>query len=270
MKKKTVFSLAVIAVFCFSVAGLSVSCNKVKSTGDVVDSMKIDTLKFNQKEANVLVEYAVDYPAAGDEPLVNVVREFVNEVLGDAYTGNLAAGDSLVDFYGKSSVASLKRDAQEYGAPSDAPLTVQSTIKKLYETDKLVTFYSETYNYAGGAHGGMTVSAVTFRKSDGRKFGVDILKDRYNGAFTDAVKNGLKKYFNVRTDADLENCLLDVKAYNIPMPQNPPFFTKDGLTFVYQQYEIASYAAGMPTFSIPYSIAKDFLVHAAADVIPAE
>ena len=65
----------------------------------------------------------------------------------------------------------------------------------------------------------------------------------------------------------MEACLLDVQVYNIPLPKNPPYFTQDGLTFVYQQYEIAPYAAGMPTFSIPYDVAKGLLLHAAADLI---
>lgn len=265
--RKSVFSscVAVVACVCCSV-GMLVSCHKVGKTAAAVDTMKVDTLSFSREEANVSVKYSVDYPLTGGEPLLHAVREFISETLGDAYTGSLAAGDSLVGFYGQSSFDSLKKDAREYGGPSDMPMVVQSSVRKVYDTDKVVTFLTESYTYLGGAHGGTAVSAASFRKSDGRRFGSDILKDRYSETFTEAVKDGLKRYFKVRSDADLEACLLDVKVYDIPLPQNPPYFTQDGLTFVYQQYEIAPYAAGMPTFSIPYDVARGFLLHAAADL----
>ena len=38
----------------------------------------------------------------------------------------------------------------------------------------------------------------------------------------------------------------------IPLPAWTPYPTEEGLAFVYQQYEIASYAAGMPAFTLPY------------------
>ena len=120
----------------------------------------------------------------------------------------------------------------------------------------------------GGVHGGTSSVTCTFRKSDGRKFGNDILKDCYSEEFTKTVKEGLKGYFEVTTDEELESSLLDVSVYNIPLPKNPPYFSKTGLTFEYQQYEICPYAFGMPAFVIPYSKAKKFLVRAAAELIP--
>ena len=48
-------------------------------------------------------------------------------------------------------------------------------------------------------------------------------------------------------------------AYFLPMPVTPPLFGKDGIIVTYQQYEIAAYAAGMPSFVIPYNKAKGLL-----------
>ena len=45
----------------------------------------------------------------------------------------------------------------------------------------------------------------------------------------------------------------------LPMPVTPPLFGKDGIIVTYQQYEIAAYAAGMPSFVIPYNKAKGLL-----------
>ena len=51
------------------------------------------------------------------------------------------------------------------------------------------------------------------------------------------------------------NLTLD-DSYFLPMPVTPPLFGKDGIIVTYQQYEIAAYAAGMPSFVIPYIKAK--------------
>lgn len=37
----------------------------------------------------------------------------------------------------------------------------------------------------------------------------------------------------------------------IPFPKYEPYYTEDGVCFIYQQYEIACYAAGRPTFTLP-------------------
>ena len=180
MKNRVFPSCALVAAYVFCLSSVLVSCHKSGRTAAAVDTMKVDTLGFSREEANVSVKYSVDYPAEGSEPLLHAVREFVSETLGDAYTGNLSVGDSLVSFYGQSSFDSLKKDMREYGGPSDMPMVVQSSVKKIYDTDRLVTFLTETYTYLGGAHGGTTISAATFRKSDGRRFGSDILKDYYS------------------------------------------------------------------------------------------
>jgi hypothetical protein len=45
----------------------------------------------------------------------------------------------------------------------------------------------------------------------------------------------------------------------MPLPQCPPLFTKDGVRFIYGQYEIAPYAAGMPDFTVPYNKLEKFM-----------
>jgi hypothetical protein len=57
------------------------------------------------------------------------------------------------------------------------------------------------------------------------------------------------------------------QAYFLPLPQAAPYFTKDGITFVYAQYEIACYAAGMPTFTIPYNKIEGILTSSAAALL---
>jgi hypothetical protein len=47
-----------------------------------------------------------------------------------------------------------------------------------------------------------------------------------------------------------------------PLPQAAPYFTADGVVFIYQQYEIACYAAGLPNCVISYDLIEPFLTQA--------
>ncbi|MBO6068986.1 MAG: DUF3298 domain-containing protein, partial [Bacteroidales bacterium] len=53
----------------------------------------------------------------------------------------------------------------------------------------------------------------------------------------------------------------------IPFPVWTPSPTEDGLCFTYQQYEIAAYAMGMPSFVIPYDKVKPYLTPEALDLL---
>jgi hypothetical protein len=54
----------------------------------------------------------------------------------------------------------------------------------------------------------------------------------------------------------------------IPLPSAAPAFTKKGLAFIYQQYEIAPYAAGMVNFDIAYDKIRPFLTAEAQALLP--
>ncbi len=83
----------------------------------------------------------------------------------------------------------------------------------------------------------------------------------------------MRSYFQefdteVNDDEKLKDQLMSVDDINhIPLPSNPPIFTKQGLCFTYQQYEIASYAVGMINFNIPYDKIRPFLTPEAQALI---
>ena len=56
----------------------------------------------------------------------------------------------------------------------------------------------------------------------------------------------------------------------IPFPAWTPYPSEDGLVFTYQQYEIASYAAGMPEFTIPYADLRPYLTPEAKALVGLE
>ena len=103
------------------------------------------------------------------------------------------------------------------------------------------------------------------KKIDGKKFSKDMIMRPY--AIQNDIKAGLKKYFGVVTDDELmDNLQLNNELYNInnlPLPETDPWITKDGVFFSYAPYEIASYAAGAPSFVIPISKVKNHVTSTA-------
>jgi len=74
------------------------------------------------------------------------------------------------------------------------------------------------------------------------------------------VVDGLKKYFEMTSDDELREMLINVDDINhIQRPSSAPVFGPDGLTVRYQQYEIAPYVAGLPEFTIPYEKLKSMI-----------
>ena len=87
------------------------------------------------------------------------------------------------------------------------------------------------------------------------------------------LKEGVRSYFaefseDPLTEEELSEQLNGVDDINkIPLPQYAPYFSERGLEFIYQQYEIASYAVGMPSFCIPYDKVLPYLTKEAAELI---
>ena len=144
------------------------------------------------------------------------------------------------------------------------------TLEKQYETDRFVVFNSTDYIYLGGAHGGVIgQGSPTFDKKDGHRV-EKFIKDDALTQMQSLMTAGLVEYFS---DGDDTINAGNVRDYlflddeTIPFPSWTPHPTEEGLCFVYQQYEIAPYAAGMPSFIIPYDALRPYLTPEAANLL---
>ena len=147
-------------------------------------------------------------------------------------------------------LASFPRWAYEFG------------LRKTEETDRYVVFQSMDYIYMGGAHGGVTgEGSMTFSKKDGSR-----VKELVDASLADGIQplliDGLLRYYSESgydtTWDELKESLF-IEDGVIPLPSWQPYPSPEGLVFTYQQYEIASYAEGMPSFVVPYPDIEPFL-----------
>lgn len=242
---------------------------------------KLTYKKVEQSKKDKSGEYkiVVDFPTGGNPILVNAIREYISESLGisyagemennmqGSYSGDLGDGQKMIDYYFDLKYKEFKNAHDEMAEhmQGDTPTFASETeIHYLYETDKFVTYEMKKYEDMGGAHGGTFISGMTFRKSDGRRVDWEL----FTKSMQDVIKKGLKKYFEANTDEEMEKFLSLENTYLLPLPATPPVFTKEGVLFTYQQYEIAAYAAGLPSFIVPYDETKLLMNTTGKNLLP--
>ena len=143
-------------------------------------------------------------------------------------------------------------------------------LRKIDDTDRYVVFQSMDYIYMGGAHGGVTGrGCLTFSKKDGAPVS-DFVDASRAAEMQPLMIAGLLRYYSENgydtTWDDLKESLFIENGF-IPLPSWPLYPSADGLNFVYQQYEIASYADGMPSFIVPFDEIQPYLTAEAKQLL---
>lgn len=203
---------------------------------------------------------SADYPTGEAGAVNRNIREWISEELGGTYNGDLKDGSKMLEFYGKTYVEQVKKEIAELGESTALEhYTYTVEFDKAFETDAFVTYTSEVYEYAGGAHGSTIKGGEIFRKADGRKIGWDMFTAEGKEKLRNMLKEGLMKdYFKAANEEEFYGMLLvDDARYAFPLPETAPVCISDGVQFIYQQYEIAPYAAGIPTCTLSYESLKD-------------
>lgn len=204
-----------------------------------------------------------------DTLLAELVRQFENFGMREEphrlqpYTGKDRYGDYVSFYAGQvltylDSISSEDRE-ERLQYTSFAPMwEYEASINKVAVGGKYIVFEQSNYIYMGGAHGGVSGGgSMTFRKSDGKLLRSVIDRGEWLSMQT-LLHNGLKTYFEECGDEQGMEYLF-VDADSIPLPVWEPSLCDSGVVFVYQQYEIAPYAVGMPTFTVPYEQIIEFL-----------
>ena len=226
----------------------------------------------------------------------NSIRSYQGSQMEDSkpliakYNGDEKDAKSMLDYYSKAVSKLLNSQAKEdYDErvkywEEDTTLTEEQRkefkesvtpwdysmdVTKTSEDSTFVVFNDTEYAYIGGAHGGVFGwGGITFRFSDG-SIVKNFLKDNVLKDMQPLLKKGLKEYFNenadekIKTDQQLmEQLMLPEESKGlIPLPAWTPSPDEKGkgLVFTYQQYEIACYAVGMPSFVLTWEELKPFL-----------
>ena len=260
--------------------------------------LKTETMEYEDSTAHADLSVKVELPVPGQGAAAERIRKKLVEVMDGqlshigtyeeerqfpAFKGDAGKTESLLTYYRDKALEVLGKLSQEdyeervNSIEENDGLTDEQRkeilddmpgweydfgLLKERETDEYVVFLSQDYVYLGGAHGGVTGrGSLTFDKKDGH-----LVEQFLDPACLDAIqpllRKGITAYFseddNEISPEELDNYLF-LESGVIPFPAWTPYPDEDGLVFTYQQYEIASYAAGMPNFTIPYEDLRPYL-----------
>lgn len=275
---KLLYAMAVAAV-CIPLASFLTSCGGSEASAPLsTDSI---TKRASTPDSMAVAVAVVDYPQFGKADVSDSVKSYINATLHSLfvdcnpdgsrhksyplYEGDFSNGEAMVDFY----VNAYKNELAAMNTEKRIGYEHYVEIRKLCDTAGFTTYESTDYNYLGGAHGITTIIATTFDKANGQRIEnpIDTTKVAELQKF---FRSGLVSYFNKRdgkiSEKDLKDRLF-VESDTIPFPQYSPTLMPDGVRFIYQQYEIAPYSEGQPSFTIPYKDIESFLSGDAKNVV---
>ena len=252
--------------------------------------LKTDSIDIELTDTMADVHVSVDWPVEGNDTLLQGIRQYILKQLGIKKCTDIKAEIKKV---AKTQYHELKTQWQEdrecRGEDMGMIYSSYQRISVDEESDTYVTYSYCTEGFTGGAHGYATATGITISKATGKEIGYEseynantmtfsikrqnLFRSTKSAGLYKLIKEGVKDYFSDLedhriSDEELADVLQNVPDVNhIPVPQFPPTFTKNGLVFLYQQYEIGPYAVGMPNFCIPYKKVLPYLTEEAAALV---
>lgn len=253
-----------------------------------------DTLETSRKEcvltakdSSLTCNISVDWPTENDA-LAMGVRQYIAEELAACYLPTMQEEDTkaypkykgstddirkMLDFYCQGTMKMLRETLTEFknDGREDLPqLACEIKIRKAAEKDKYVTYTITTYNYLGGAHPSSSGSSAIISKITNKEV-KKIVDESQLKILQPLLRKGLVTYFKDCGETDVtEETVKDLLLLTgnlIPLPVSTPTLEADGVHFIYQQYEIAPYAVGMPEFVIAYKDIIPYLTQEAKDIL---
>lgn len=133
------------------------------------------------------------------------------------------------------------------------PWTIETEGQVLLNNGQILSVDLSTYSFTGGAHSNSSTSLLNFRFPEGLRFNaLDVVTDR--AALLQLAEAKFKEARELEANSDLgeEGFSFGNGTTNFGFPENIGF-TKEGLFFFYNAYEVAAYVVGPTDFLIPYA-----------------
>ena len=260
MKKTALYSLTLAGA-------VSAACSGSYTPEQLTfDSIKVEKRVALTKDANspaYEMNINVKYVKEGSEDIRKSVNDAITaKIFNLHYVDISAAVDSFVNGNASSYMKDMlplytednrdidKRPIYEYAAD----------IKTRTEDGRegIVTYFIDMYNFEGGAHGLQQLLTLNFDKTTGKTLTLeDMLVPGYKVKLNELLQKALMKKADCKDINELHD-----KGYLFSMemyPSNNYVLGKDGITFIYNPYEIAPYALGRIELTISYDALEPLL-----------
>lgn len=202
--------------------------------------------------------YEADISVSIDEAIVNSeVSKIINFKIKEAIISTLS------DVTKKTSLESVLEDfdaefitfKKQFPEASHPAWELHIETEKVYQSEEIITLSINTYEFKGGAHGNDKIKFLNLNANTGEVYKLSDIVDN-----SDDFKALAKDHFLKSIDADKENNQIEDYFFGKPfqLPENIGF-SDDGLVFLYNVYEVASYDQGYTEFVIPFDAVESYL-----------
>lgn len=228
------------------------------TTGSYADSVKAFAGNDKSPHATIGFEYlkAVNNDDAGrwlDEQLKQISG--IDKGAADRATGFKKIASTYLEDY-KKEIGAEKKSGPDRGYELWMNYSSNSQQSISYNQNGFVVIDFLTDAYTGGAHGNYGSTMFCLDVVNKKQMALsDIVKIDSN-SLQGLLEKNLRKQYNIKPQDQISTVLFD----NFLKPNNNFYFNKNGLAFMYNPYEVASYAQGQIVVFIPFSELKTYLI----------
>ena len=241
----------------FLVGLLTASCNQEKDIKINAESLTENDLSIckNSNCPEITINYLQVH--GNDEvakKINNKIREFIIASLGSIGEGKATA--KTIDEAASNFVLAYNADKAEF--PDMAgDYFAEISVNELYNTPLHICFEMRQYLYTGGAHGYGTTSFLNIDPQTGNELTHEQLF-RNKKDFVAFAEKKFRQQQNMSQDQSINEPGFWFENDRFYLPSSVGF-TQDSVIFVYNQYDIASYAEGPIELKIALNEAAPYL-----------
>ena len=267
-------------VSCFLLSG----CNGQKQ----IDSETVKTVKVEEQAhlqddtVSPACKITIDYSYLAESDAADSIAQRINRtiqahVLGKEYIR--MNPEVAVDSFKNTYINNYRKDVNEFyqediknGTPKDELPTwynYEYGLTTYFSEGKegILNFIAETFEYTSGAHPNSWNKWMNFEKNTGKLLA---LKDVFMAGSEKPISDMLLEELITEMATRLEDSSITsleglqnagiLNSTNMYVPDNF-LLEKEKVSFLYNKYDIAPYAVGVITLSLPYTSVEKYMIH---------
>lgn len=242
------------------------------------DSESTEATTNTEEEAPSKPEYAITSVAAegydyfeGSVECIQITddkHEALAKALDEFFSGRVSLFNGGIEQQNEEA-KEMNEDQEQYAEEEGLEYEIfkyqqNESVSVVRADEAILSFVIDTSYYTGGAHGSSLLEGFTFDVNTGKQLAVSDFGNEEKIAA--ASKNFILT--TIDESADIAKATLfddDVTSYKEVIdqyfdegsfPEN--YLDHTGITFMFQQYDLAPYAAGIVSFTVPYTEFEKF------------
>lgn len=263
---KTQFCQKLVAFFLISIvaSGCITGAKKTADNDITFDSISVDKtyhLLENPENPNCNLQINFTFPAQYDNKdiLKKVQKQFVSSYFGDSY--ETLSPEEATAKYTEDYLNSYKELTDEYKAElakaDDTPVGAWFSYYEMssddiaYNKNDIISYTVNFENYTGGAHGAHSFTNHVINLKTGNPITEeDIFVDGYQEDLAQILIDRIAKQNSLDDVKELEN--IGFFSIDEIFPNGNFLIDDNGITYTYNEYEIAAYVVGATNVHLPY------------------